>query len=135
MAGGGNFNDYYWEDQPARMTMIRSFPNVPIRKFPQSVYMHWPERIAETQMAFATHSDLILAARDLPGWRWLHENLEQNLGIPSVLLPDIAFAWGNRSDIHLSTKNENKVLAYHIQARFPTTHSKDLRYSDSDTRR
>lgn len=96
MAGGGNFNDYYWDDQPSRMKMIETFPDVPIRAFPQSVYMHNDERIAETQKSFGSHKDLIVAARDFPSWRWLYENLEEKVGVPSVLVPDIAFAWGNR---------------------------------------
>lgn len=96
MAGGGNFNDYYWEDHPARLYMVEKFPNVPIRAFPQSVFMGWNERIAATQKSFGSHNDLMLAARDLQSYRWLHENLEETIGVPSVLVPDIAFAWGNR---------------------------------------
>lgn len=98
MAGGGNFNDYYWEDQPSRMRMISTFTNVSVRAFPQSVYMTNPERIQATKDAFNQHHDLQLAARDKPSYDWLHETFHESEGINSELVPDIAFMWGNRSE-------------------------------------
>jgi hypothetical protein len=71
MAGGGNFNDYYWEDQPSRMNMIENFGNISIRAFPQSIYMHNPDRIEKTRKSFTKHHDLQLAARDKPSYDWL----------------------------------------------------------------
>lgn len=110
MAGGGNFNDYYWEDQPSRLNMARTFPDVPIRAFPQSVYMTHADKIAETQDAFGKHPDLMLAARDRPSWEWLDQNLEKAVGVPSALVPDIAFMWGNRPDFRLNTKKAYDII-------------------------
>jgi exopolysaccharide biosynthesis predicted pyruvyltransferase EpsI len=104
MAGGGNFNDYYWEDQPSRMNMIENFQNISIRAFPQSIYMTNPERIEKTRKSFTKHHDLQLAARDKPSYDWLMDNFGQTEGIQSDLVPDIAFMWGNRSDFRLNTK-------------------------------
>lgn len=104
MAGGGNFNDYYWEDQPSRMKMIETFTNVSVRAFPQSVYMTNPERIKATEEAFGKHKDLQLAARDQPSYDWLDKTFSQKDGIESHLVPDIAFMWGNRSDFRVNTQ-------------------------------
>lgn len=103
MAGGGNFNDYYWEDQPSRMKMISTFTNVSIRAFPQSIFMNNPERINLTHVAFKKHHDLQLAARDKPSYDWLLDNFGQTDGIDNDLIPDIAFMWGNRSDFRVNT--------------------------------
>lgn len=98
MAGGGNFNDYYWEDQPSRIQMISTFKNVSIRAFPQSIYMRNEERIQKTKDAFNQHHDLQLAARDRPSWEWLNDTFGESQGIRNELVPDIAFMWGNRSE-------------------------------------
>lgn len=103
MAGGGNFNDYYWEDQPSRMKMIQTFTNVSVRAFPQSIYMTHPDRINATKEAFGKHNDLQLAARDRPSYEWLVETFDEIPGIESDLVPDIAFMWGNRSDFRVNT--------------------------------
>lgn len=103
MAGGGNFNDYYWEDQPSRMKMIETFTNVSVRAFPQSIFMTKPDRIDATKAAFSKHSDLQLAARDRPSYEWLVDTFDGTPGITSDLVPDIAFMWGNRSDFRVNT--------------------------------
>lgn len=104
MAGGGKFNDHYWEDQPPRMKMIESFTDYPIRAFPQSVWMRNPERIDATKEAFSKHKDLQLAVRDRPSWEWLDKTFSTYDGIQSDLVPDIAFMWGNRSDFRTNTE-------------------------------
>ncbi|QYT05079.1 PS_pyruv_trans domain-containing protein [Trichoderma simmonsii] len=124
MAGGGNFNDYYWEDQPSRMKMIETFTNVSIRAFPQSVYMTNPERIKATEEAFGKHKDLQLAARDQPSYDWLDKTFGKKEGIDSHLVPDIAFMWGNRSDFRVNGKKTHDIL---ILAR------KDAEISDGDS--
>ncbi|KAI8667163.1 hypothetical protein LRP88_01086 [Fusarium phalaenopsidis] len=110
MAGGGNFNDYYWEDQPSRMKMISTFTNVSIRAFPQSIFMNNPERINLTHVAFKKHHDLQLAARDKPSYDWLLDNFGQTDGIDNDLIPDIAFMWGNRSDFRVNTPKTHDIL-------------------------
>lgn len=110
MAGGGNFNDYYWEDQPSRMSMISNFTEYPVRAFPQSIYMTKPERIQKTKDAFTQHKNLQLAARDQPSYDWLDETFKKDEGIESVLVPDIAFMWGNRSDFRVNTKKTHDIL-------------------------
>ncbi|KAH6975200.1 polysaccharide pyruvyl transferase-domain-containing protein [Ilyonectria sp. MPI-CAGE-AT-0026] len=110
MAGGGNFNDYYWEDQPSRMEMISTYTNVPIRAFPQSIHMTKKDRIEQTREAFGKHHDLQLAARDKPSHDWLVENFGKVDGIETDLVPDIAFMWGNRSDFRVNTEKKWDVL-------------------------
>lgn len=104
MAGGGNFNDYYWDDQPSRMKMIAEYTNTSIRAFPQSISMNKANRIKETYEAFTKHKDLQLAARDKPSHDWLVSQFDQVEGIQTDLVPDIAFMWGNRSDFRHNTK-------------------------------
>ncbi|CAD0082660.1 unnamed protein product [Aureobasidium vineae] len=127
MAGGGNFNDYYWEDQPSRMEMIKHFTQVPIRAFPQSIHMTHDNRINDTKKAFLTHPNLQLAARDAPSYKWLADTFEGEKVVPpstdlaiadgigkgevkTVLTPDIAFMWGDRSDFRINTPKEYDVL-------------------------
>jgi exopolysaccharide biosynthesis predicted pyruvyltransferase EpsI len=124
MAGGGNFNDYYWEDQPSRMNMITNFKNISIRAFPQSIFMTKPDKINQTREAFTQHHDLQLAARDKPSYDWLMDNFGETEGIQSDLVPDIAFMWGNRSDFRHNTKKTHDIL---ILAR------KDAEISDGDS--
>lgn len=110
MAGGGNFNDYYWDDQPSRMKMISEYTNTSIRAFPQSISMTKPDRIKETYEAFTKHKDLQLAARDKPSHDWLVGQFDDVEGIQTDLVPDIAFMWGNRSDFRHNTKKTHDVL-------------------------
>lgn len=104
MAGGGNFNDFWWDDQPARIKMIDAFHKYPVRAFPQSVYMTKPDRIQQTVTSFTAHPNLQLAARDQPSFEWLQTTFNdtqagQTHAVRSVLSPDIAFMWGNRPDL------------------------------------
>ncbi len=99
MAGGGNFNDYYWDDQPSRMRMIEAFTNVSVRAFPQSIFMNDSMRIQQTKDAFTKHHDLQLAARDQPSYDWLEQTFGPEPDIRTELIPDIAFMWGNRSEL------------------------------------
>ncbi|KAI5196390.1 hypothetical protein E4T39_07817 [Aureobasidium subglaciale] len=127
MAGGGNFNDYYWEDQPSRIEMIKHFTQVPIRAFPQSIHMTHDDRINRTKKAFLSHPNLQLAARDAPSYKWLADTFEgEKIASPStdlavadgigkgevktVLTPDIAFMWGSRPDFRINTPKEYDVL-------------------------
>ncbi|KAH7141463.1 hypothetical protein B0J13DRAFT_445568 [Dactylonectria estremocensis] len=110
MAGGGNFNDYYWEDQPSRMKMIRTYTNVSVRAFPQSIYMVKENRIESTRKSFVMHHDLQLAARDKPSHDWLVEQFGDVEGIETDLIPDIAFMWGNRSDFRTNTEKKWDLL-------------------------
>ncbi|THX36696.1 hypothetical protein D6D10_06450 [Aureobasidium pullulans] len=124
MAGGGNFNDYYWEDQPSRIEMIKHFTQTPIRAFPQSIHMTHDDRINRTKAAFLSHPNLQLAARDAPSYQWLEETFEgekvstdiaiaDSIGqgeVKTVLTPDIAFMWGSRPDFRVNTPKEYDVL-------------------------
>jgi exopolysaccharide biosynthesis predicted pyruvyltransferase EpsI len=127
MAGGGNFNDYYWEDQPSRMEMIKHFTQTPIRAFPQSIHMTHNDRINDTKKAFLSHPNLQLAARDAPSYKWLADTFEGEKVAPAstdlavtdgigkgevktVLTPDIAFMWGSRPDFRINTPKEYDIL-------------------------
>jgi exopolysaccharide biosynthesis predicted pyruvyltransferase EpsI len=116
IAGGGNFNDFYWEDQPARMMMVETFPDIPIRSFPQSINMTHDDRIAETKKAFGSHNDLQLAARDQPSFDWLEKTFGpqaqevQPNKVRRILTPDIAFMWGSRPDFRANTNKTHNIL-------------------------
>jgi exopolysaccharide biosynthesis predicted pyruvyltransferase EpsI len=103
MAGGGNFNDFYWEDQPSRINMVKAFPEVAIRAFPQSIHMTHADRIQQTISAFSAHDNLQLTARDAKSFSWLEQEFQKS-GVKTRLLPDIAFMWGNRADIRKRVK-------------------------------
>jgi hypothetical protein len=104
MAGGGNFNDFYWEDQPSRIRMVKEFPGARIRAFPQSIHMTHENRINETKESFGNHKDLELTARDAKSYAWLEETFPLTSNVTTLLLPDIAFMWGNRPDIRMRVK-------------------------------
>lgn len=118
MAGGGNFNDFYWEDQPSRIAMVDRFHAIPVRAFPQSIHMNKEERINATKASFGKHPNLQLAARDHQSWQWLEQNLGKDAlagdegaqAIENVLLPDIAFMWGNRPDFRTETRKNVDIL-------------------------
>jgi exopolysaccharide biosynthesis predicted pyruvyltransferase EpsI len=109
MAGGGNFNDFYWEDQPARIKTAAAYKDFPIRSFPQSIHMTKPEKIQQTYDSFSAHPDIQLAARDQPSYDWLQKQFGKTK-VRHVLSPDVAFAWGDRSDIRKNIKKKYDVL-------------------------
>lgn len=110
MAGGGNFNDLFWDDQPARIKMVEKFSDYPIRMFPQSINMTHSDKIKETVNGFAKAKDLQLAARDQPSYEWLQKTFGENANgiepnkVKHILTPDVAFMFGSRPDIRLNTK-------------------------------
>jgi exopolysaccharide biosynthesis predicted pyruvyltransferase EpsI len=110
MAGGGNFNDFYWEDQPARILMVETFQGYPIRAFPQSIHMTSHQKIEMTKESFNSHSDLQLAARDQPSFNWLKQEFGSKAQgvepdkVKHILIPDIVFMYGNRPDFRIKTK-------------------------------
>ncbi|KAF8244037.1 hypothetical protein K440DRAFT_610851 [Wilcoxina mikolae CBS 423.85] len=116
IAGGGNFNDFYWEDQPARIKMVDMFREYPIRSFPQSIYMTKADSINQTKVSFGSHPDLQLAARDQPSYKWLEDTFGDNaVGIEKnkvrrILTPDIAFLWGSRPDFRTNTNKTHNIL-------------------------
>ncbi|KAI5777286.1 polysaccharide pyruvyl transferase-domain-containing protein [Geopyxis carbonaria] len=119
IAGGGNFNDFYWEDQPSRIKMVETFTQFPIRSFPQSIHMTNPERIERTKKAFGAHANLQLAARDQPSFDWLDTTFGKKAQasemvtpekVKTILTPDIAFMWGSRPDFRIKTKKTHQVL-------------------------
>lgn len=109
MAGGGNFNDFYWEDQPARIKTVAAYTDFPIRSFPQSIHMTKEEKIKATYISFSGHPDIQLAARDKPSYDWLQKIFGQTK-VKQVLSPDVAFAWGDRSDIRKNIKKKYDIL-------------------------
>jgi len=108
MSGGGTFNDYAaWEDQQSRIAMVKAFHDVPIRSFPQSVYMAHEDRVQKTKEGFSHHPDLQLAARDPTSFEWLQQNINSvgnGSHVESVMIPDVAFMWGSRPDLRIKTK-------------------------------
>ena len=83
--------------------MVETFPDVPIRSFPQSIHMTVPDRINLTTKAFRGHKDLQLAARDRPSFEWLDKTFHADTSPRRVLTPDIAFMWGSRPDFRIET--------------------------------
>ncbi|KAH7119353.1 polysaccharide pyruvyl transferase-domain-containing protein [Dactylonectria estremocensis] len=115
MAGGGNFNDFFMDDHPARLKMAEEFGEYPIRAFPQSINMTKPDTIRWTEQAFGAARDIQLAARDQPSYDWLEKTFGDNAKnvkpnkVKHVLTPDIAFMLGNRPDIRLNTKKTHQI--------------------------
>lgn len=112
MAGGGNFNDFFEDDHPARLKMVQEYGDrYPIRMFPQSINMTTPRWTEETLKVFAGAKDAQLGARDLPSYEWLDKAFgkDDQTGIQvgdvrTTLTPDIAFMFGNRPEIRRNTK-------------------------------
>ena len=117
MAGGGNFNDLFWEDQPARIKLVETFKDYPLRMFPQSINMTHQDKIKLTLEAFNKAKDLQLAARDKPSFDWLEKTFGdkaqgiQPNKVKHILSPDVAFMFGSRPDIRLNT---NKTFVEHF---------------------
>ncbi|KAF5003744.1 hypothetical protein FDECE_9715, partial [Fusarium decemcellulare] len=78
MAGGGNFNDFFMDDHPARLKMAEEFGEYPIRAFPQSINMTKPGMIRRTEEAFGGARNVQLAARDQPSYDWLKKTFGDN---------------------------------------------------------
>lgn len=114
MAGGGNFNDYFEDDHPARLKMVNEYGDRwPIRMFPQSINMTTEKWTGQTLEAFGKAKDVQLAARDLPSYEWLDrafgrdETTGAKVGdVRNTLSPDVAFMFGNRPDIRRNTEKK-----------------------------
>lgn len=116
IAGGGNFNTFYCAsrsllayplglqprltlfspcldsagpgiDQGARHAVVEHFPHIPIRSFPQSVWLGQPERTAVIAEYYSKHPDLHLAARDAVSYKLLKDNFGQYPNIQSACFP------------------------------------------------
>ncbi|BFZ60687.1 hypothetical protein YB2330_001729 [Saitoella coloradoensis] len=109
IAGGGNTNDFYWDDVPSRFKMMAKFPDVPVRSFPQSIYFTKPDKLNETLTNYGAHPDLQLCARDRPSFDFLEEHFKPQ-GIDTRLTPDIAFMFGDRKDIRINTPKKWDIL-------------------------
>ncbi|KAF1990781.1 hypothetical protein K402DRAFT_324385 [Aulographum hederae CBS 113979] len=115
MAGGGNFNDYYHTDHPARLKMIEQFKNYPIRAFPQSIHMTKEDTIKWTEKTFESAKDLQVCARDKPSFEWLQKEFGQQaknvtpMKTRHIMTPDIAFMFGSRPDIREKTEKTHDI--------------------------
>lgn len=116
LAGGGNFNDYYWDDLPSKVAVASSYPNVPIRGLPQSIYVRGPEHSREAITGFASNHDLLLSARDQPSYNWLQSSFGTKASlvkpdyVRTIMTPDMAYMWGPRPDFRRRTTRIRDVL-------------------------
>ncbi|KAF1991896.1 hypothetical protein K402DRAFT_459126 [Aulographum hederae CBS 113979] len=110
ISGGGTFNDYVWVDQPSRLEMIKAYPEVPIRSFPQSISMTHEKEINETVTALSQHQNLVLAGRDETSYEWLQENAQREGDLIDLLAPDMTFMFGSRPDYRLDTPKTHDLL-------------------------
>ena len=110
MAGGGNFNDFFMDDHPARLKMAKMFKQYPLRAFPQSINMTKPDMIKQTAEVFGDAEDIQLAARDQPSFDFLQQTFGDRAvhtkpnKVKHILTPDVAFMFGSRPDIRKNTK-------------------------------
>ncbi len=88
--GGGNFGDIYRENQALREQVAGDFPDRRIVQLPQTVWFSSTEASGRAGQVFRRHPDFTLVVRD----RRSYDFAEQELGMPSVLCPDMAFALG-----------------------------------------
>jgi exopolysaccharide biosynthesis predicted pyruvyltransferase EpsI len=87
LTGGGGFGDRYFDHQRLREQVVADFPDHPVVQLPQSIDFHdaaLAERAAER---LRSHGGLTLLVRDHASRR-----RAQQLGLPSTLCPDAAFA-------------------------------------------
>jgi len=74
--GGGNFGDLYmWELKP-RFAIVESFPDVPIRFFPQSIHFDSDTNAGLVGSMLAAHNDVQLFVRDEPSKLFAQQRFE-----------------------------------------------------------
>lgn len=85
--GGGNFGDIWREPQDFRLKVIQAYPNNRIIIFPQTVYYQDKAIIQQDAKIMASHSDLVICARDQNSYEILKKHFANTI----LLLPDMAF--------------------------------------------
>jgi pyruvyl transferase EpsO len=88
--GGGNLGDLWPRHNEHREAVVAELREFPIVQFPQSVHFQDPALLARTGGVLRTHPQLTLLVRDRRSLGLARDQL----GVPSVLCPDSAFALG-----------------------------------------
>lgn len=93
--GGGNFGTLWPDHHAFRLNVIREFPEHQIIQLPQSVYFseepEAAEAITKTKQAISEHPRFSLLVRDQTS----ADITQELLGLPSQVLPDMAFFLGS----------------------------------------
>ena len=85
--GGGNLGDIWPTHQKFVNGLVAKYPKNRIVVFPQSVCFQDMGLLAETQVVWACHPDLVVCARDRASYDFLRENFQKTR---VLLVPDMA---------------------------------------------
>ena len=103
LQGGGNFGNYYMDDEMIRRTVISLFRNNRIIMFPQTVYFsddkNGQEELQRSACIYNKNQNLILIARDAESFKRLKENFTNDI----YMLPDVVLSLN-----YIDTEKERK---------------------------
>lgn len=92
LQGGGNFGNYYMDDEMIRRSVISQFRNNRIIMFPQTVYFsedaEGKEELERSVCIYNKNKNLVLIARDAESFRILKENFVNEV----YMLPDVVLS-------------------------------------------
>lgn len=92
LQGGGNFGNYYMDDEMIRRSVISQFRNNRIIMFPQTVYFsedaEGKEELERSVCIYNKNKNLVLIARDEESFKILKENFINEI----YMLPDVVLS-------------------------------------------
>lgn len=92
LQGGGNFGNYYMDDEMIRRSVISRFKNNRIIMFPQTVYFsrdkEGEEELKRSVSIYNKNKNLILIARDAESFECLKANFTNDM----YMLPDVVLS-------------------------------------------
>ncbi len=110
--GGGNFGNYYMEDERIRRCVITSFPDHRLIMFPQTIYFSddkiGREELVKSIRIYEKNKNLVLIARDSHSFEIMRDNFANNV----YLLPDVVLSlnfsdeYRQREDILFCFRND-----------------------------
>lgn len=87
--GGGSLGDHYAWEQAFRERVLADFATNPIVQLPQTVNFRSATALDSARQAFQAHPNFTLLLRD----RMSYDTAQDVFDVPTVLCPDLAFAW------------------------------------------
>ena len=90
--GGGNFGNYYMDDEMIRRCVITYFPNNKLIMFPQTIFFSKDENgrmeMKKSMRIYGNHKNLFLIARDTHSYKVMKDNFMNKV----FVLPDVVLA-------------------------------------------
>lgn len=117
--GGGNFGNFYMDDEMIRRCVVMYFPNNRLIMFPQTIYFSDDENgrteLKKSVRIYGSNKNLVLMARDTYSYKVMRDNFANDVyALPDVVL-SLNYVDGNkqRKDVLFCFRNDAEGIMDH----------------------